>query len=45
MATQTSWGRDYVDAGLAQVAQGPEHAVDIVADIIATADVGAQLFA
>lgn len=45
VATQTSWGRDYVDAGLAQVARGPEDAVDIVAEIIATADAGAQLFA
>ncbi|MGP6174098.1 DNA-processing protein DprA [Corynebacterium sp. A21] len=45
VATQTSWGRDYVAAGLAQVAHGPEEAVDIVSSIIATADAGAHLFA
>ena len=45
VATQTSWGRDYVQAGLARVASGPEDAVDIASDIIDTADAGAQLFA
>lgn len=44
VATQTSWGRDYVQAGLARVARGPEDAVDIASDIIDTADAGAQLF-
>ena len=45
VATQTSWGRDYVDAGLAEVARGPEDAVDLVSKIIDTANVGARLFA
>lgn len=45
VATQTSWGRDYVDAGLAQIADGPDDAVDIAQAIISTADTGAQLFA
>ena len=45
VATQTSWGRDYVDAGLAQMARGPEDAVEIASTLIATADAGAQLFA
>lgn len=45
IATQTSWGRDYVQAGLAQVARGPEDAVEIAEAIIATADTGARLFA
>lgn len=45
VATQTSWGRDYVAAGLAQVARGPEHAVDLVSSVIKTADAGAHLFA
>ena len=45
VATQTSWGREYVDAGLAQMARGPEDAVEIASAMIATADAGAQLFA
>jgi len=45
VATQTSWGRDYVDSGLAEVARGPEDAVDLVSKIIDTADAGARLFA
>ena len=45
VATQTSWGREYVAAGRAQVAYGPEEAVDIASAMIATADAGAQLFA
>lgn len=45
VASQTTWGRDYVDRGLAQVAHNPKDAVDIAAGIIATADSGAQLFA
>lgn len=45
VATQTSWGREYVEAGLAQMARGPEDAVDIASSLIATADAGAQLFA
>ena len=45
VATQTSWGHEYVQAGLAHVARGPEDAVDIASDIINTADAGAQLFA
>ncbi|HZK32250.1 MAG TPA: DNA-processing protein DprA [Corynebacterium sp.] len=45
VATQTSWGRDYVDAGLAQTARNPKDAVEIASRMIATADAGAQLFA
>lgn len=45
VATQTTWGRDYIDRGLAQVAHSPAHAVDIAVHMIATADTGAQLFA
>lgn len=45
VATKTSWGRDYVDAGLAQMARNPEDAVEIASRMIATADAGAQLFA
>lgn len=45
VASQTSWGRDYVRSGHAQIARGPEDAVSIASEIIATADTGAQLFA
>lgn len=45
VATRTSWGRAYVESGVAQVAHNPEDAVDIASAIIATADAGAQLFA
>ncbi|NWO17045.1 MAG: DNA-processing protein DprA [Corynebacterium sp.] len=45
VAANTSWGRAYVEAGVAQIAHNPEDAVDIASAIIATADAGAQLFA
>lgn len=45
VATQTTWGQDYIDRGLAQMARNPEDAVDIAAGIIVTADTGARLFA
>lgn len=45
VATHTTWGREYIDRGLAQMARNPDDAVDIAAHMIATADTGAQLFA
>ncbi|MCS4492585.1 DNA-protecting protein DprA [Corynebacterium sp. ES2715-CONJ3] len=45
VATQTSWGREYVDTGKAHVASGPADAVKIATELIATAEAGSRLFA
>lgn len=45
VANNTTWGREYIERGLAQVARNPQDAVDIAANIINTADAGARLFA
>lgn len=45
VAEQTSWGRDYVANGLAQVAHSPQEAADLAQRIISLADSTARLFA
>lgn len=45
VAYETSWGRKFVAANLAQVAHSPAEAVSIASSIIATADTGSRLFA